>query len=205
MSPRSIIIVLLAMCGSFTTILAVLGYVVGPGVLTGTKQRQRPKSVALQPPTPVSPVRSLARDTFTRDSAKRLQDIPDAPDQAQPLSNIPVQLPPPGEKPDRTDGGPNPEIQRLARVTERRLQGVESALSQQVRALKESRDQMLDEFAGQLASMPVAEASETMSPLDNETAALTLNRLGKARRNAILRTLAPKKRATLEKLIRKKR
>jgi flagellar motility protein MotE (MotC chaperone) len=64
---------------------------------------------------------------------------------------------------------------------------------------------MLDEFAGQLASMPVAEASETMSPLDNETAALTLNRLGKARRNAILRTLAPKKRATLEKLIRKKR
>ena len=40
MTSKSILIVLLAMSGSFTTILAVLGYALGPDVLSGARTRQ---------------------------------------------------------------------------------------------------------------------------------------------------------------------
>jgi hypothetical protein len=137
------------------------------------------------PPGPV-----LDRDSHSR--AIIGFDIPDIP---VPLSQTPALLPPiPGNAPD---------IELLARVTARRLRGVEQALSLQVTALKKNRDEMLDDFAGQLAHMTVDEASAALAPLDDEAAALTLKRLGAARRQAVLRTLMSPRRAAVEKLIRK--
>ena len=130
----------------------------------------------------------LGSQTQRSDAARIVPDIPSGP---QPLSEVPAILPPIPEK--------EPEIATLARVTERRLQGVEQALSRQVAELKKSRDEMLDELAGQLAAMSVGDAASTLAPLDDETAALTLHRLGAARRSAILRTLPVKRRTALER------
>ena len=187
MSPKSIFIVLLAMSGSFATILSVLGYALEPDVLTGSRHRRtRPTDVvSVAPPGPVLDSHSRAIVGF---------DIPDFP---VPLSQTPAMLPPvPGKAPD---------IELLARVTARRLRGVEQALSLQVTALKKNRDEMLDDFAGHLALMSVEEASAALGPLDDEAAALTLKRLGAARRKALLRALMSKRRAAVEKLIRKAR
>ena len=62
----------------------------------------------------------------------------------------------------------------------------------------------MDELAGQLASLSVQEASATVASLDDETAALTLQRFGGARRSAVLRDLPAKRRAAIEVLLKKK-
>lgn len=183
MSPKAIGIVLLAMSGSFVTILAVLGYAVSNEPASRPVRRPRTEHIAAPPPV----LRSHPTDapeTFT----------PDVPDQPQPLSDSDISLPP--------APAPAPQLAQLARTTQRRLQGVEDALARQVAALKQSRDEMLDELAAQLAAIPVDEATQTLKPLDDETAALTLTRLGTARRKAILRALPDKRRATLEKRLR---
>ena len=197
MTSKSILIVLVAMSGSYTTIHAVLGYDLGPDVLSGARTRQARTSdrVAVAPPGPQLRRPPEAEELYDEEADRRLRGIPDVPDTPSPLSDIPGPLPPPAAR--------KAEIDALARVTERRLQGVERALTRQVKALKQSRDEMLVEFAGQLAAMSVAEASAELSALDDETAALTLGYLGAARRGAILRTLKPQRRTAIEKIIRR--
>ena len=184
MSPKSIIIILLAMSGSFATIIAVLGYALGPdaGAGSGNRRTRTANVVSVAPPS---------RVLLSHPQVAGF-DIPDGP---VPLSPTPALLPPIPED--------APDITLLARVTGRRFRGVEQALSRQVTALKNNRDLMLDDFAGQLAVMSVEEASATLAPLDDEVAALTLKRLGAARRKAILRTLESKRRSILEQLIKK--
>ena len=184
MRPKSIIIILLAMSGSFVTIIAVLGYALGPDAGTGSRNRQ-PRT------TNVVSVAPPSRVLLSHPQVAGF-DIPDGP---VPLSPTPALLRPIPEA--------APAITLLARVTGRRFRGVEQALSRQVTALKNNRDLMLADFAGQLAVMSVEEASATLAPLDDEVAALTLKRLGAARRKAILRTLESKRRSTLEQLIKK--
>lgn len=195
MSPKAIGIVLLAMSGSFVTILAVLGYAVAGDSAPRNRSRYRQADVVSV--TPPAPAPRELPSSQSRSPRTRAQPDPvlDVPDQAQPLSDSAVDLPPPP--------GPAPELAQLARTTQRRLQGVEDALASQVAALKKSRDAMLDELAGQLATNSVDEAVISLKPLDDETAALTLTRLGTARRQAILRNMPEKRRKALESHLRR--
>lgn len=195
MSPKSITIVLLAMSGSFITILAVLGYVIGTNGSASPRARlsRSPDTAIVAPPAPV--LRSHPQDTRPRPRDDADGSVLDVPYTPVPFSSNPAVLPPIPEQ--------DAEIELLARVTQRRLQGVENALMRQVEALKKSRDGMLDELAGQIAAMSVEEASASLGPLDDETAALTLQRLGVARRKAVLRTLQEKRRTALEQHLKK--
>lgn len=87
----------------------------------------------------------------------------------------------------------------MAKLSARRLASVETAMNKQVAALKKSRDEMLEEFSGQLATMTVDAAAAEVIALDDETAALALQRLATARRKAILRQLPADRRGAIEK------
>lgn len=185
MSPRSIIIVLLAMSGSFTTILAVLGYAMGNDV------QPRVRRERLVAPTSTTPISAAAE--ALANSTDMGQPVPDVPDAATTAPEVSDRLPPP----EADAAG----VELLARVTERRLQGVEEALAKQVKALRQSRDAMLDELASQLAAMTVKDAVATLVEVDDETVSLTLQRLPTPRRQAILRGLPAKRRTSLERLL----
>lgn len=188
MNARTIVIAALAMCGSFTTILAVMGYVLG-SVEAPPPRPRRP----LQPAAIVSP------PTGDRDSRGDLPASvnalrgPDVPMVATPL-------------PDSMDAAPaaftDPDIEQMAQVARSRLAVVEAALTRQVTELKKSRDGLLDEFAQQLATMSVAEATRELTVLDDDTAGMALRRLSPARQKAILRALPEKRRAALQKRLR---
>ena len=83
MSPKSIIIILLAMSGSFATIIAVLGYALGPDAGAGSRNRRTRTAnvVSVAPPSPVL----LSHPQVAG------FDIPDGP---VPLSPTPALLPP---------------------------------------------------------------------------------------------------------------
>ena len=192
MSPRSILIVVLAMSGSFVTILAVVGHIAS-GEGGGRRTVRRPDVVTVAPPVlraPEAATRRRAREVLVTDTVASA--TPDVPSSFVPLS--PPPSPPPAEVTPA-----DPDVAHMARVAGTRLQGVEAALSRQVQVLKQSRDEMLDDFAGHLAAMPVTEATLALKPLDDETAALTLKRLAPARRSAILRALPNDRRGALQK------
>jgi hypothetical protein len=191
MSGRSIAIVLLAMCGSFTTILAFMGFAIG---LPKEPRKQHRRPTAIVNPTPPAQRPLVASEVIAGQE-----------DQADISEQFPSVLPPLPEASVRgavTDPQSVPEVDAMARTARTRLARVEAALARQVASLKESRDQLLDEFAEDLAGMSVDEATQQLSVLDDEMAGMALRRLGPARQKAILRSLPPARRESLQKLLR---
>ena len=184
MSLRTIIIVMLAMSGSFATILALMGYAFGPDP-EGRVRRSRRDVVTVLPPSPEPETAREAPGGGRRRPAG-------ATGPRMPVSASAAELS--GAK-ARTDPG----VERMAKLSSRRLAGVETALNKQVAALKKSRDEMLEEFSGQLATMTVDAAAAEVTALDDETASLALQRLAAARRKAILRQLPEDRRNAIEK------
>lgn len=188
MSPRAIVIAVLAMSGSFSLILAVLGLLLDADA--PPPRARRPAARVVAPPPTASIQARPVLEGQVRD------DIPDVPDE-------PAQTPEGGTAPppEREPVVSPAEVQQLARTTQRHLQGVEDALAQQVKALRQSRDLMLDELATQLAGMTVEEAAATLEPVDVETTALTLKRLPAPRRSALLRAMPADRRTKVERLL----
>ncbi|HJN26563.1 MAG TPA: hypothetical protein QF604_01455, partial [Candidatus Latescibacteria bacterium] len=148
MSIKSIIAVILAMCGSFTTILAVVGYAAQPAPTinrrptTSTVVSPRSQPELRQPERLAPPTRATSTETA---SDRFVPDVP-AGETAPPLPEIV-----PADLVTNAEGALSPEqIRRLAAEASTRLEGVESSLSQQVLALKKSRDAMLDQLAIEL-------------------------------------------------------
>lgn len=186
MSLRTVIVVMLAMSGSFATILALMGYAFGPD-LPGRARRPPREVVTAQAPS-AAPAGTSAAAVERRPRASG----PDVP-------RRPYPTPEAGPVPPRVAASTDPELARMAQVSSRRLSGVEAALDQQVTALKKSRDEMLAEFAGQLATLSAQQAAVEVAALDDDMAALALKRLAAARRSEILRQLPVPRRGAIEK------
>lgn len=201
MSIKSFIAIVLAMCGSFTTILAVVGYVAQP---TTAPSRRNPR-VASQPvipqeraPAPAStrPSRSPRLST-DQQGAERV--VPDVPTQGppQPLPDlVPINLA------QIEHGLTHEQVQRMAREASARLEGVENSLGQQVVALKKSRDAMLDQLSDELKTQTPSAAATLLLSLDNELATLSLKRLPTVKRRLILEQIPVRRRIILTKLLR---
>ncbi|MEE3335666.1 MAG: hypothetical protein VX255_04675, partial [Candidatus Latescibacterota bacterium] len=126
--------------------------------------------------------------------------VPDVPagETAPPLPEIV-----PADLVTDAEGALSPEqIRRLAAEASTRLEGVESSLSQQVLALKKSRDAMLDQLAIELKGQAPSAAATLLLSLDDELAALALKRLSRALQNSILDQIPGKRRARLQKRLR---
>ncbi|MED5414870.1 MAG: hypothetical protein VYC64_07950 [Candidatus Latescibacterota bacterium] len=200
MSIKSIIAVILAMCGSFTTILAVVGYVAQPAPTikrrptTSTVVSPRSQPELRQPERLAPPTRATSTETA---SDRFVPDVP-AGETAPPLPEIV-----PADLVTDAEGALSPEqIRRLAAEASTRLEGVESSLSQQVLALKKSRDAMLDQLAIELKGQAPSAAATLLLSLDDELAALALKRLSRALQNSILDQIPGKRRARLQKRLR---
>ena len=200
MSIKSIIAVILAMCGSFTTILAVVGYAAQPAPTinrrptTSTVVSPRSQPELRQPERLAPPTRATSTETA---SDRFVPDVP-AGETAPPLPEIV-----PADLVTNAEGALSPEqIRRLAAEASTRLEGVESSLSQQVLALKKSRDAMLDLLAIELKGQAPSAAATLLLSLDDELAALALKRLSRAQQNSILDQIPGKRRARLQKRLR---
>ncbi|HCV23579.1 MAG: hypothetical protein CME13_02995 [Gemmatimonadetes bacterium] len=200
MSIKSIIAVILAMCGSFTTILAVVGYAAQPAPTinrrptTSTVVSPRSQPELRQPERLAPPTRATSTETA---SDRFVPDVP-AGETAPPLPEIV-----PADLVTNAEGALSPEqIRRLAAEASTRLEGVESSLSQQVLALKKSRDAMLDQLAIELKGQAPSAAATLLLSLDDELAALALKRLSRAQQNSILDQIPGKRHARLQKRLR---
>ena len=200
MSIKSIVAVILAMCGSFTTILAVVGYAAQPAPtikrrpMTSTVVSPRSQPELRQPERLAPPTRATSTETA---SDRFVPDVP-AGDTAPSLPEIV-----PADMVTDVEGALSPEqIRRLAAEASTRLEGVESSLSQQVLALKKSRDAMLDQLAIDLRGQAPSAAATLLLSLDDELATLALKRLSRAQQNPILDQIPGKRRARLQKRLR---
>ena len=200
MSIKSIIAVILAMCGSFTTILAVVGYAAQPAPTinrrptTSTVVSPRSQPELRQPERLAPPTRATSTETA---SDRFVPDVP-AGETAPPLPEIV-----PADLVTNAEGALSPEqIRRLAAEASTRLEGVESSLSQQVLALKKSRDAMLGQLAIELKGQAPSAAATLLLSLDDELAALALKRLSRAQQNSILDQIPGKRHARLQKRLR---
>ena len=198
MSSKSIIAIILAMCGSFTMILAVVGQLAQPE--SPSAPRRRIPAAATPSPVPQLRAPEAARQRPTRSEPAQERDVPDVPTQGSP---VPLPDIVPAELVDEVEAALTPaQIQHMAREATTRLEGLESSLSQQVVALKKSRDAMLDQLADELRSQSPSAAGTLVLSLDDELAALTLKRLTRAQRQAILEHIPGKRRTRLQSRLR---
>ncbi|MBI2502340.1 MAG: hypothetical protein HYW07_03800 [Candidatus Latescibacteria bacterium] len=79
----------------------------------------------------------------------------------------------------------------LSAEAARELDQVKKDLRQQIALLKKDRDQMLNNLAKELVSLPPAEAAAQLETLDDESAALVLVRLKPEKRQSLLKHLEP--------------
>jgi flagellar motility protein MotE (MotC chaperone) len=73
----------------------------------------------------------------------------------------------------------------------RELDLAKKELRAQIAALKKDRDQMLNNLAAQLSTLPLEEAAAQLRELDDESAGLVLVRLKPEKRRALLGQLEP--------------
>ncbi|MBT3346366.1 MAG: hypothetical protein HN712_06335 [Gemmatimonadetes bacterium] len=204
MSIKSIIATILAMCGSFAMILAVVGHMAQPESVAHPRRRVPVTTTA--PPAPQLRAPEATRQRPTRSSRRpqsrqtEERNIPDVPTRGNP---VPLPDIVPADLVDEVEAALTPaQIQRMAREATTRLEGLESSLSQQVVALKKSRDAMLDQLADELRSQNPSAAGTLLLSLDDELAVLTLKRLTRAQRQAILENIPGKRRTRLQTRLR---
>ncbi|MCC7264165.1 MAG: hypothetical protein IT369_16775 [Candidatus Latescibacteria bacterium] len=163
MSAKTPILILLGMCLSFSLVLAV--------VIAFRPQTPPPKrrpQVAAQHRAPTTPETPHRATTPSPEPAARPETRPATPT----VGLKPMDLTPSAEAAHELD---------LAK----------KELREQIAALKKDRDQMLNNLAGQLATLPLAEAAVQLNDLDDESAALVLVRLKPDKRRALLGQLEP--------------
>ncbi|MBT4101406.1 MAG: hypothetical protein HOM68_06480 [Gemmatimonadetes bacterium] len=203
MSIKSFIAIALAMCGSFTTILAVVGYVAQP---TTAPRKRNPPAIsepALAQERALSPASTRSSRQFTdqQEAERVLRDVP-TQGPPQPLPDlVPIDLVPADLAQQIESGLTHEQVQRMAREASARLEGVESSLGQQIVALKKSRDAMLDQLSDELKMQTPSAAATLLLSLDDELAALSLKRLPTVKRRLILEQIPGRRRNRLNKLL----
>ena len=85
-------------------------------------------------------------------------------------------------------------------VPSKHLDRIQAALMERVEALKESRDLMLKELADQLQNMDPVQVAAELRILDDETAAIALAKLTKAKRKAVLKRMDADRATTLGRM-----
>ncbi len=87
-------------------------------------------------------------------------------------------------------------------IASQEIDQVKKELRQQITALKQDRDRLLDNLARQLKTLPAAEAAVQVEDLDDEAAILVLQRLPLDRRQAVLQRLEADRAARLSRGLR---
>ncbi len=166
MSAKTPILILLGMCLSFSLVLAVV--------------------IAVRPQAPPPKRRPLAavqqRASAPPQPQTRPAPTPD-PTPSAPTAKAPAKAP--------TPAAFKPMDMTPAAEAARELDLAKQELRAQIAALKKDRDQMLNNLATELATLPLAEATAQLENLDDESAGLVLVRLKPEKRRALLGQLPP--------------
>ncbi|MEE2657224.1 MAG: hypothetical protein VX733_01890 [Candidatus Latescibacterota bacterium] len=191
-SGKSILGIVLAMCGSFTIVLAVMGHM----ATTPRWEESRARRQAVVAPEDDLPViAGYEPGMLTEEDPSPVLDVVIAAEDAARVAAL---------DPFRDSGRPTDraELKALARTVSGGLDGVRSALSRQVSVLKENRDQMLADFARELSAMPAGEAAEALAELDDELAISALSRIRRDHRKSIIERLPAKRQTRVDRGLR---
>lgn len=167
MSAKTPILILLGMCLSFSLVLAVV--------------------IAFRPQSP-PPKRRLPVAVHQRPAAV---EAPSPARHRPPASPTETAAKGEARTPAQAAAVVKPLDMTPAAEAARELDLAKKELRAQIAALKKDRDQMLNNLAGELTGLPVAEAGAQLNSLDDESAALVLVRLKPEKRQALLARLEP--------------